>query len=166
MTGAARVALAPSRGPARLPRRSPAPATARPRHLTVIDPAARKRERRTRILVRASVLAVVLAVLAAVSIHVVMAEGQLRLERIAAQTTTEQQNYERLRLQFALERSPQAIVERATRLGMVTAAGLRYLSVPGVVTEGADGASGSGAASESSLGKDWGKVKPHLAAQP
>lgn len=163
MSGTARVAVAPARIPARMPRRAPAPA--RPRHLTVIDPEARKRERRTRVLVRASVLAVVLAVLTAVAIHVVMAEDQLQLERIAAQTTAEQQQYERLRLQFALERSPQAIVERATQLGMVTAASPRYLSAPGVVTEGTDGTSGTGA-SQSSLGKDWGKVKPHLAAQP
>ena len=66
--------------PVRAPRSSPAPA--KPRHLAVVDPAARKRERRARIGVRFAVAAVVAAVLIVVGFHVMMAEGQLQLDRL------------------------------------------------------------------------------------
>ena len=150
--------------PVRAPRSRPAPSPARPRHLAVVDPAARKRERRARLGVRLAIAAVVAAVLIVVGFHVVMAEGQLQLERLDRQTTTEQQRYEALRLTYAQRSAPQAIVKRATRLGMIPAKSLRYVSAPGLTA--ADSANAGAGAKAPSLARDWEKVKKHLVAQP
>jgi cell division protein FtsL len=148
--------------PVRAPRSSPAPA--RPRHLAVVDPAARKRERRARIGVRCAVAAVVAAVLIVVGFHVMMAEGQLQLDRLDAATKTEQQRYEQLRLKYAQRSSPEAIIDRADRLGMIPATSQRYISVPGL-SEHDSTDDGSGATA-SSLARDWEKVKQHLVERP
>jgi hypothetical protein len=150
--------------PVRAPRSRPAPATERPRHLAVVDPAARKRERRQRLGVRLAIASVVAAVLIVVGFHVVMAEGQLQLERLDRQTTIEQQRYEALRLTYAQRSAPQAIVKRASSLGMIPAKSLRYLSPPGL-TPGDTANSGAGE-NTPSLARDWEKVKKHLVAQP
>jgi hypothetical protein len=147
--------------PVRAPRSAPAPA--RPRHLAVVDPAARKRERRARLGVRLAVTAVVAAVLIVVGFHAMMAEGQLQLERLDRATKTEQQRYEELRLVYAQRSAPDAIVERATSLGMVPATSQRFISVPGAPDESQS--TGSGAAA-SSLARDWEKVKKHLVETP
>ena len=153
-----------SAAPKRAPRSAPAPAPARPRHLAVVDPAARKRERRARLGVRLAIGAVIGAVLLVVGLHVVMAEGQLQLERLDRQTSAEQQRYESLRLTYAERNAPQAIITRAKRLGMIPATSLRYLSVPGLSASGSAGASAG--ATAPSLARDWEKVKKHLVAQP
>lgn len=148
--------------PVRAPRSTPAPA--RPRHLAVVDPAARKRERRARLGVRLAVAAVVAAVLIVVGFHVMMAEGQLQLEGLDRATKTEQQRYEQLRLMYAQRSAPEAIVERANRLGMIPATSQRYLSAPGLTAKySTDDGSGAKA---SNLARDWEKVKKHLVAQP
>jgi hypothetical protein len=107
---------------------------------------------------------VVGAVLLVVGIHVVMAEGQLRVDQLSAQATREQQRYERNRLAYAQEATPQAVVARAQDLGLVPAAGTRYLAVPGLApTEpGQPGLSDSA----TTRAHDWGKVKSSLVAQP
>ena len=148
--------------PVRAPRSTPAPA--RSRHLAVVDPAARKRERRARFGVRLAVAAVIAAVLIVVGFHAMMAEGQLQLERFDHATTKEQQRYEQLRLTYAQRTAPQAIVARATRLGMIPATSQRYVSAPGLTAEGFATA-GTGAKAPS-LARDWEKVKKHLVAQP
>ena len=86
--------------------------------------------------VRLAIASVVAAVLIVVGFHVVMAEGQLQLERLNRQTTVEQQRYESLRLTFANRSAPQAIVKRATSLGMIPATSLRYITVPGLTASG------------------------------
>lgn len=149
--------------PVRAPRSRPAPAE-RPRHLAVVDPAQRKRERRARLGVRLSIASVVAAVLIVVGFHVVMAEGQLQLERLDRQTTVEQQRYESLRLTFAERSAPQAIVKRATSIGMIPATSLRYLTVPGLTAT--DTANAAAGATAPSLARDWEQVKKHLVAQP
>ena len=148
--------------PVRAPRSRPAPE--RPRHLAVVDPAARKRERRQRLGVRLAIASVVAAVLIVVGFHVVMAEGQLQLERLGRQTTIEQQRYEDLRLTYAQRSAPLAIIKRATSLGMIPAKSLRYVSPPGL-TAAATANAGAGA-NTPSLARDWEKVKKHLVAQP
>ena len=155
-----RVATAPLRAP----RSRPAPASERPRHLAVVDPDARKRERRARLGVRLAVTAVIGAVLIVVGFHVLMAEGQLQLERLDRATKVEQQRYEALRLQYAQRSAPDAIVRRANAIGMIPATSMRYLSVPGF-TPDANADSGTGATAPS-LARDWEKVKKHLVAQP
>jgi hypothetical protein len=146
--------------PVRAPR--PAPAPARPRHLAVVDPAARKREKRARLGVRLAVAAVIGAVLIVVGFHVMMAEGQLQLERLARATKAEQQSYEQLRLKYALRSAPEAIVRRADQIGMIPATSQRYISVPGL-TKKETSTDGSGALS---LARDWEKVKKHLVGTP
>ena len=147
--------------PARAPR--PAPAT-RERHLAVVDPAARKRERRARIGVRIAVASVIASVLIVVGIHVMMAEGQLQLDRLEAATKTEQQRYEALRLRYAKRIAPEAIIERAEDMGMVQAESMRYVSAPGLTAEAAESAGTD--ATARSLAGNWEKVKPHRAKQP
>lgn len=113
---------------------------------------------------RGSVAAVVVTVLVVVGFHVVMAEGQFRLERLAKDAGREQQRYEGLRLEYAQRAAPQAIVERATKIGMVPAITPRYVSVPGLPAEGSHGDGPT--ATPPTVGQDWEKVKPHLVAQP
>jgi hypothetical protein len=148
--------------PLRAPR--PPKVAERPRHLAVVDPAARRRERRARIGVRLAVAGVVAAVLVVVGFRVLMAEGQLELERLQHSAAREQQTYEALRLRYALRTAPDAIVARAKGIGMIPATSLRYLSAPGLPPgrAAADGDGTYAAARE----RDWKKVKPSLDKQP
>jgi hypothetical protein len=148
----------PVRAPSRIPTRE------RPRHLSVVDPAAQRRDRRARIGVRLAIAGVVAAVLLVVGFRVVMAEGQLELDRLEQATAKEQQSYERMRLLYAQRTAPPAIIARANRIGMIPADTQRYLSAPGLPTspDASDGAGDVAAARE----RDWKKVKQHLDAQP
>ena len=113
---------------------------------------------------RASVAAVVVTVLVVVGFHVVMAEGQLRLERLARDAGKEQHLYERLRLEYAQRAAPEAIVKRATKIGMVPAVTQRYVTVPGLPDGSARGDGPT--ATPATVAQDWEKVKRHLVAQP
>ena len=114
--------------------------------------------------VRFAVAAVIAAVLIVVGFHVMMAEGQLQLDRLDQATKAEQQRYEQLRLKYAQRSSPKAIIDRADDLGMIPATSQRYISVPGLSEHDSTDA-GSGATAPS-LARDWEKVKKHLVAQP
>jgi hypothetical protein len=151
---------------ARAPRPAPAKEReqGRERHLAVVDPDARKRERRARLGVRVAVASVVAAVLIVVTFHVMMAEGQLQLDRLEESTAKEQQRYEALRLRYAEQIAPEAIIDRAEDLGMVPARSTRYVSAPGLTAEAAESAGTD--ATARSLARDWEKVKPHLVKQP
>ena len=104
------------------------------------------------------------AVLIVVTFHVMMAEGQLQLDRLEQSTAKEQQRYEALRLQYAEQIAPEAIINRAEDLGMVPARSTRYVSAPGLTAEAAESAGTD--ATARSLARDWEKVKPHLVKQP
>lgn len=158
MTATARAAA-----PVHIPRRRPAPSPARGRHLRVVDPSAVRRERLRRTGVRCFVLAVAGAVLTVVVIHAAMAEREVRLDRVAEQTERAQRRYEMLRLDHARQSAPQAIIDRATGLGMVPAPSPRYLSAPGAVAEAPPPGD---AATAAPLEEDWGKVKSNLVAAP
>lgn len=151
---------------ARAPRPAPRKAReeTRERHLAVVDPAVRKRERRARLGVRLAIASVVAAVLIVVTFHVMMAEGQLQIDRLETATAKEQQRYEALRLQYADRIAPEAIIERAKELGMVPATSTRFISAPGLTAAAAESAGTD--ATARSLAKDWEKVKPHLVKQP
>ncbi len=114
--------------------------------------------------VRLAVTCVVAAVLIVVGFHVMMAEGQLQLDRLDRATAIEQQRYEALRLKFANQSSPDAIINRAEGLGMIPATSMRYLSAPGLTAEAAKSAGTD--ATAASLARDWEKVKPNLVVQP
>jgi hypothetical protein len=135
------------------------------RHLRVVDPEVRRRERRRRMTVWASVTLLVGAVLASVAFHVQLAAGQLKLEKLDARTQVAQRQYEEQRLAVAQARAPQSIVARAKAIGMVEPPDASVF-VEANVASGDNGGTPSGDGTTSTSTKDWGEVKPHLDRQP
>ena len=104
----------------------------------------------------------VVALFAAVVFHVQLAQGQLELDRLNRQTTASREKYQQLRLQYAQQSSPAAIVYRATALGMVHASDVpTYVVAP-------DAPPPTAALDQTSttLQQGWEKVKPSLGTQP
>jgi cell division protein FtsL len=106
--------------------------TARPRpDLRIVgegEPGDRARRRRRRLAATAVVLLVCASLFGVVAFHVVLTEGQLELERLRAQASSEQARNARLRLAVAELESPGWIVASAHQQGMVPPAGVTYLS--------------------------------------
>ncbi len=128
----------------------------------MVDTAARARTRRVRLVAWLVGALVVVALLAAVAFHVQLAQGQLELDRLDRQTAAARAQYQQLRLEYAQQSSPAAIVYRATALGMVRAGDVpTYLVVP-------DAPPSAPAPDQTSttLQDGWKKVKPHLGTQP
>lgn len=152
-------ATAPVRAPA------PAPAPRRQPPLRVVRPDERRavdRRRRARLRVAVSVFVVVAGLFGLVASHVVLTQGQFRLQQLEAKAAAEQARYERLRLQVAELESPQRIVAAAQeRLGMVPPPGVKYLSPTGVTEQPPTQRKGAEMAAD-----DWTSVKPHLASRP
>lgn len=157
------------------PKRAPAPQPlARPPLRVVTDEPTRPkvdRRRRARRVIGLTVLFVIAALFGLVSSHVVLTQGQFRLEQLEAEAADEQARFERLRLQVAQLESPERIVAAAQeRLGMVPPPGVKYLSPTGAVdgTE-SPGSAALGAGDEERLAAaeaDWTTVKRHLASRP
>ena len=154
------------------PRRAPAPAPkARPPLRVVPTDQARPgvdRRRRARLVTGLTVLFVIAALFGLVASHVVLTQGQFRLEQLEKQAAEEQARFERLRLQVAQLESPERIVAAAQeRLGMVPPPGVKYLSPVGAV-DGTEGAAAEGGEDERlAAGEaDWTTVKRHLASRP
>jgi cell division protein FtsL len=121
--GTAAVAVAAPATPA--PR--PAP---RPNHLRVVAPAERRRRRLTSgtaVLLTAALFATLLAVAMA---QTVLVQGQVRLDALDSQLTTEQARYQELRKDVAELESPARVVDAARQQGMVTPDDLVYLQPP------------------------------------
>jgi len=138
------------------------PSSTRKPRLHVVDTAARARTRRVRLIAWLVGALVVVALLAAVAFHVQLAQGQLELDRLDRQTAAARAQYQQLRLEYAQQSSPAAIVFRATALGMVRAGDVpTYLVVP-------DAPPSAPAPDQTSttLQDGWKKVKPHLGTQP
>jgi hypothetical protein len=130
--------------------------------LRVVDNAARVQNRRVRRVAWLLGALVVVALFAAVAFHVQLAQGQLELDRLERRTVAAREQYQQLRLQYAQQSSPAAVVDRATALGMVRAGDVpTYLTVP-------DASSSTPAPDQPSttLQEGWKKVKPHLGTQP
>ncbi len=139
-----------------------APSNARRPRLRVVDNAARAQNRRVRLVAWLLGALVVVALFAAVAFHVQLAQGQLELDRLERQTAAAREQYQQLRLQYAQQSSPAAVVYRATALGMVRAGDVpTYLTVP-------DASPSTPAPDQPSttLQEGWKKVKPHLGTQP
>jgi hypothetical protein len=99
----------------------------------------------------------VLALVVAVVFHVVLAQGQLELDKLSSQITQQQQVYEKSRLAVARLSAPERIIDAAARLGLVLPPNPpTYLTV-----EGAPNPNQGNGNPTSTLG-DWKKVKPHL----
>jgi len=128
----------------------------------VVDTAARARTRRVRLVAWLVGAVVVVALLAAVAFHVQLAQGQLELDRLDRQTAAARAQYQQLRLEYAQQSSPAAIVYRATALGMVRAGDVpTYLVVPDAPTSAP-----APDQTSTTLQDGWKKVKPHLGTQP
>ena len=139
-----------------------APSSTRKPRLRVVDNAARAQTRRVRRVAWLLGALVVVALFAAVAFHVQLAQGQLELDRLERQTAGAREQYQQLRLQYAQQTSPAAVVARATALGMVRAAEVpTYLLVP----EAPPSAPAPDQTS-TTLQEGWKKVKPHLGTQP
>jgi hypothetical protein len=140
---------------------APALALRRPApRLRVVDLEARRRTRRVRWAVRGLAALAIAALVAAVTFHVALAQGQVQLDSLERDLAVEQQRYDELRLAVAEAAAPARIVARAVELGMVAPGGpASVLTVP------PDDAPDPVDATADTLG-GWEKVKPYLATAP
>ena len=101
--------------PRGVPRRDPRLAPARVAVSSRAVSAARVRLRVLFLFVLSAV-----ALLTIVAFHVVIAQGQVNLDRIAEQTAKAEDDYENIRLDHATLAAPDRILARAGELGLVT----------------------------------------------
>jgi hypothetical protein len=96
--------------------------------------------------------------------HSLLVQGQIRLDELDAQLTTEQGRYQELRKDVAAMESPERIVSAATALGMIIPQDLVYLQpAEAEVTDGDQaGASDGGAEVTERTESSWSTVKPML----
>ncbi len=159
-------AAAPVRRPSPRPMPLPAPEV-RPRHLRVVPATARVRRRltpATGVLLTVGLFVTLFLVAIA---HTVLVQGQIRLDGLDAQLTTEQARYQELRTEVAEMESPARVVSAAEALGMVAPQDLVYLQ-PGAAdprpAEPAASSSDEPAGAETVAGSDstWAAMKPLL----
>ncbi len=99
----------------------------------------------------------VLAVLAAVVFHALLAQSQIAIDQLDGRITQAQRNYEQVRLEHAQLAAPSRIVARAAALGMVNP------SSPPTAVISAAGSGSSVTSSSVTSGTDgWSAVKPVL----
>ena len=131
-----------------------ATAGTRPRRMLTAAP---RRVRGSAASVRSSALAVVFVLVSAVVFHVVLAQGQLELDRLDSQIAAERRQYEQRRLFTAMLAAPPRIIDEAQRLGLVIPdEPPEYLEVPDAPVPDA------GAGTTSTTFDDWKDVKRHL----
>ncbi|MHB1930976.1 MAG: hypothetical protein ACYCUG_16415, partial [Acidimicrobiales bacterium] len=130
------------------------------RHLELVEPRRRVADarRRARLLLAGISALAVVTVFGLVALHVVSAEKQFQIDRLAAQEQRLQNTYEVLRLQVDGLDTPQRILTEAQRLGMVQPQSVTFVRVPGGPTAGSGGAP--------SGPSDWAKMKAVLAGNP
>lgn len=165
--------LAPSPRPVVRP--VPRPAPARPseprRHLRVVRPHERTARRLTPAggVVLTLLLFAVLAGLAGA--HSLIAQGQIRLDRLDEQLRQEQTRYQELRRDVAIAESPERIVAAAEAQGMVTPSDLVYLQPSDTGTpagdrdrDARDDAEAEVTVEDATTSGSWSTVKPLLEA--
>ncbi|MBW3668134.1 MAG: hypothetical protein KY443_02870 [Actinobacteria bacterium] len=161
---------AASAAPARRPGPAPAPARKQRPPLRVVSPEETRRvdrRKRARLRVAVAVFVVVGGLFGLVASHVVLTQGQFRLQQLEKKAAESQARYERLRLQVAELESPERIVAAAQeRLGMVAPPGVKYLSPTGVSERPSSAHPGGRRETATAPAPDWTDVKPHLASQP
>lgn len=147
---------APHPRPASAPNAAPPP-------LRVVRPAPRRRPRRARVVTALVAVAVLVGLFGLVASHVMLTQGQFRLDGLRARAATEQARYERLRLKVAELESPSRIVATAQeRLGMVPPPSVTYLSPTGAVSAPAEESDDD--EGESTAEDDYSQVKRSLAS--
>jgi cell division protein FtsL len=138
------------------------PSNTRKPRLRVVDSQTRLHTRRVQRVVWLLGALVVVALFSAVAFHVQLAQGQLELDRLERRTAEARDRYQQLRLEYAQQSSPAAIVERANVQGMVPAGDVpTYLVVPDAPTS-----TPAPDQTSTTLQEGWKKVKPHLGTQP
>ena len=127
---------APSFAPRRAPAFDPRPAAPpRPPHLRVVDPREARDRRRIRLVTGVLVAAACLGLFAIVALRVLLAQGQVEVDRLEAAIEVAQARQQDLRLTVAELEAPAQIVGAARqRLGMVTPVTVTYLAPPPAVT--------------------------------
>lgn len=164
-----RRATAAAAAPARRPAPAPAPARKPRPPLRVVTPEETRRvdrRKRARLRIAVAVFVVVGGLFGLVASHVVLTQGQFRLQQLEKKAAESQARYERLRLQVAELESPERIVAAAQeRLGMVPPPGVKYLSPTGVAERPSSSPPAGGDDSKAAT-PDWTEVKPHLASKP
>jgi cell division protein FtsL len=151
----AAVAVGAATRPARRPATQPARRASEQPALRVAA-----REQRARV-VTFVVLATIFTLVTAVVFHVVLAQGQLQLDRLDRVMDSARREYEERRLQVSTLASPQRIVERAEALGLeMPDQPPSYIVLPGAPPPAA-----TGGETATTL-DDWKKVKQHLGDGP
>ena len=162
-------------------------------YLRLVDREARRRTNRRHTIVSAAIAGIAVVCLALVALHVLIAENQFRLDRLEQQASTQQERYEKLRLQVAQLEAPARIVSVAEgTLGMRQPGSVTYLPAtsaptatgtgsasglpatapttarPGVGAERrAPGDAASGSTVTAPEGDaDWPMIKPYLSGSP
>lgn len=109
-------------------------------------------------------VAVLVSLFGLVASHVMLTQGQFRLDTLRTRTASEQARYERLRLKVAELESPSRIVATAQeRLGMVPPPSVTYLSPTGAAS--APPSQEDGAEDESTAEEDdYSRIKRSLAS--
>ncbi|HVE45576.1 MAG TPA: hypothetical protein VNA57_02350 [Acidimicrobiales bacterium] len=155
-SGASPATTAPHPRPASAPNPAPPP-------LRVVRPAPSRRPRRARVVTVLVAVGVLLGLFGLVASHVMLTQGQFRLDGLRARAAIEQARYERLRLKVAELESPSRIVATAQeRLGMVPPPSVTYLSPTGAVSAPAEEPDGD--EGESTAEDDYARVKRSLAS--
>ena len=151
-------AVRPARRSSVQPARRSATAATRPALRVASQTRVSSRSNRVAVFV---VLAVVFTLVSAVVFHVILAQGQLELDRLARDINVARREYEQRRLETSTLASPQRIVQEAQQLGLERPPDPpTYLEVPGAPVP-----PGVAAETATTLG-DWKKVKPHLGDAP
>jgi cell division protein FtsL len=118
------------------------------RHLRLVDREARRRANRRHIVVSAAIAGVAVVFLALVTMHVLIAENQFRLDQLQQQASVQQERYEKLRLEVAELEAPARIVSAAEGpLGMRQPASVTYVPAPPTTATPTSGVAGADEAS-------------------
>jgi cell division protein FtsL len=128
--------------------------------LRVVDATAVRRKRRARVGLWLLTVVVTASLVAVVAFHVVVAQGQLEIDRIEERTSLQQERYQELRSLVAQQSSPEEIARRAKELGLVEPAG------PPTSVSGPPDPATPPPSSIPSTTDGWETVKPHLDPTP
>ncbi len=141
----------------------------RPRHLHAVDDTPAPRRLSSRVLGTLVVSMVFVALFGLAAFHVVLVQGQQRLDALGERVDVAQATYEANRLEAAQLESPSRVVEAALDSGMVPAPDVTYLTPERVIDPAAPPGSASaeppapGVAEQAAeAGAGWATVKPYL----
>ena len=117
------------------------------RHLRLVDREARRRTNRRHVAVSAALAGIAMVFLALVTLHVLIAENQFRLDQLQQQASAQQERYEKLQLEVAELEAPARIVSAAEGpLGMRQPGSVTYLAAPLTTATPTSGVAGAGTA--------------------